>query len=99
MIDGNRPNQLPCVHLGRSMRANSVLELKGQHLQTVPLLAFSAAQIVKAYAERAGLEPVQIAGYLLRGDVLTSAVDAGVSVLKMMEVSRHTSVDTLRIYA
>jgi hypothetical protein len=34
---------------------------KGRRVQAVPLSALSAAQIVKAYAERAGLDPVQFA--------------------------------------
>jgi integrase len=72
--------------------------LKGQRLQAVPLSAFSAAQIVKTYAERAGLDPVQFAGHSLRSGFLTSAAESGASVFKMMEVSRHRSVDTLRGY-
>ena len=72
--------------------------LKGQRVQAGPLSPFSAAQIVKAYAERAGLDPVQFAGHSLRSGFLTSAAEAGASVFKMMEVSRHKSVDTLRGY-
>jgi site-specific recombinase XerD len=70
--------------------------LKGQRVQAVPLSAFSAAQVVKAYAERAGLDPAQFAGHSLRSGFLTSAAEAGASVFKMMEVSRHKSLDTLR---
>jgi hypothetical protein len=40
-----------------------------------PLSAFSAAQIVKAYAERAGLDPVLFGGHSLRSGFLTSAVE------------------------
>ena len=64
----------------------------------MPLSAFSAAQIVRAYAKRAGLDPAQFAGHSLRSGFLTSAAEAGASVFKMMEVSRHRSVDTLRGY-
>ena len=71
---------------------------KGQRLQAVPLSAFSAAQIVKHYAKRAGLDPMQFAGHSLRSGFLTSAAEAGASVFKMMEVSRHKSVETLRGY-
>ena len=42
---------------------------------------------MKAYAERAGLDPVQFAGHTLRSGFLTSAAEAGASVFKMMEVS------------
>jgi integrase len=58
----------------------------------------SAALIVKAYAQRAGLDPAAYAGHSLRAGFLTSAADAGANVFKMMEVSRHKSVDTLRGY-
>jgi integrase len=71
---------------------------KGGCVQAVPLSPFSAAQIVKAYPERAGLDPAAYAGHSLRSGFLTSAAEAGASVFKMMEVSRHESVDTLRGY-
>ena len=72
--------------------------LKGGRLQDAPLSPFSAAQIVKHYAERAGLDPAAYAGHSLRSGFLTSAAEAGASVLKMVEVSRHRSVDVLRGY-
>ena len=71
---------------------------KGGRVQEEALSAFSAAQIVKHYAARAGLDPVLFAGHSLRAGFLTSAAEAGASVFKMMEVSRHKSVDTLRGY-
>ena len=58
----------------------------------------SVALIVKAYAEQAGLDPAVYAGHSLRAGFLTSAAEAGANVFKMMEVSRHRSVDTLRGY-
>jgi integrase len=72
--------------------------LKGRRVQAAPLTPHSCAQIVKAYAERAGLDPVHFSGHSLRSGFLTSAAEAGASVFKMMEVSRHKSVDTLRGY-
>jgi site-specific recombinase XerD len=72
--------------------------LKGGRIQPEPLSAFSAAQIVKRYAERAGLDPAAYAGHSLRAGFLTSAAEAGASVFKMTEVSRHKSVDVLRGY-
>jgi hypothetical protein len=59
--------------------------LKGGRVQAVPLSASSAAQIVKTYAERAGLDPAAYAGHSLRAGFLTSAAEAGASVFKMME--------------
>ena len=68
--------------------------LKGGPIQPEALTAFSAAQIVKHYAERAGLDPAAFAGQSLRSGFLTSAAEAGASVLRMMEVSRHKSAAT-----
>jgi hypothetical protein len=47
--------------------------LKGGRLQATPLSAFSAAQIVKGYAERTGLDPALFGGHSLRAGFLTSA--------------------------
>ena len=58
----------------------------------------SVADIVKKHAERAGLDPAEYAGHSLRAGYLTSAAEAGANVFKMMEVSRHKSIDTLRGY-
>jgi hypothetical protein len=48
--------------------------------------------------QRAGLDAQGFAGHSLRSGFLTSAAEAGASVFKMMEVSRHRSVDVLRGY-
>jgi site-specific recombinase XerD len=58
----------------------------------------SVANIVKAYAGRAGLDEKLFAGHSLRAGFLTSAAAAGKSIFKMMDQSRHRSVDTLRSY-
>jgi site-specific recombinase XerD len=58
----------------------------------------SVADIVKAHAERVGLDPSLFAGHSLRAGFLTSAAKRGASIFKMMDVSRHRSVDTLRGY-
>src|ERR1700745_4338890 len=44
------------------------------------------------------LDPKQFAGHSLRAGFLTSAAPRGASIFKMMDVSRHRSVDTLRGY-
>lgn len=58
----------------------------------------SVANIVKAYAERAGYDASTFSGHSLRSGFLTSAAAKGASIFKMMDVSRHKSVDTLRCY-
>jgi site-specific recombinase XerD len=58
----------------------------------------SVADIVKACAERAGFDATTFSGHSLRSGFLTSAAAKGASIFKMMDVSRHKSVDTLRGY-
>jgi hypothetical protein len=56
------------------------------------------ATIVKAHAARVGLDPDDFAAIAYRSGFLTSAAARGASIFKMMDVSRHKSVDTLRGY-
>jgi hypothetical protein len=58
----------------------------------------SVADIVKLYAERVGLDPALFAGHSMRSGFLTSAAKRGASIFKMMDQSRHRSVETLRGY-
>jgi hypothetical protein len=58
----------------------------------------SVGDIVKMHAERVGLDPALFAGHSLRAGFLTSAAKRGASIFKMMDQSRHRSVDTLRGY-
>jgi site-specific recombinase XerD len=58
----------------------------------------SVSDIVKAHAGRVGLDPALFAGHSLRAGFLTSAAKRGASIFKMMDVSRHRSVDVLRGY-
>ncbi|HYF06329.1 MAG TPA: site-specific integrase [Acetobacteraceae bacterium] len=62
------------------------------------LAAESVADIVKHYARAAGFDPAAFAGHSLRAGFLTSGAERGASIFKLMEVSRHKSVDTLRSY-
>jgi site-specific recombinase XerD len=71
---------------------------KGQRLREARLTGHSVAEIVKAHAERTGLDPANFSGHSLRSGFLTSAAARGASIFKMMDVSRHKSVDTLRGY-
>ena len=71
---------------------------RGRRVVNARLTAESAAQVVKDAAERAGLDPAAFAGHSLRAGFLTSAAGAGASIFKMMDQSRHKSVETLRGY-
>lgn len=58
----------------------------------------SVALIVKSRAKAAGLDPELFAGHSLRAGFVTSALEAGADVLKVMDVTRHTDVGTLKAY-
>ena len=58
----------------------------------------SVAEIVKARAKAAGLDPALFAGHSLRAGFLTAAARAGASVWKMQEQSRHKSLNVLSVY-
>jgi integrase len=62
------------------------------------LTGHMVARIVKRRCRLAGLDPTEFSGHSLRAGFLTSAAEAGASVFKMMEVSRHKSVDVLSGY-
>lgn len=71
---------------------------RGGRVGAAGLSAESVADLVKAYAKRAGLDASTFSGHSLRSGFLTSGAEAGASIFKLMEVSRHKSVDTLRGY-
>jgi integrase len=54
--------------------------------------------IVKRYAGQIGLDAKTFSAHSLRSGFLTSAAANGASIFKMMDVSRHKSIDTLRSY-
>ena len=71
---------------------------KGGGVAASRLTDRSIAEIVKSNARRAGFSPSEFSGHSLRAGFLTSAAARGANIFKMMEVSRHRSVDTLRGY-
>ena len=79
-------------------KASWLVPAKGGRVHDVPLSGHSAAVIVKAAATRAGIDASTFAGHSLRAGFLSSAAEAGSSVLKMVEVSRHKSIDMLATY-
>lgn len=62
------------------------------------LSAHAVANIVKAQARAVGLDPAQFAAHSLRAGFCTSAASKGASLFKIMDTTRHRSVDTLRGY-
>lgn len=58
----------------------------------------TVANIVKRYAGAAGLDPKLFAGHSLRAGFVTSALEHGADLLKVMDVTRHRRVETLKGY-
>jgi hypothetical protein len=71
---------------------------RGSRVGHLPLTAHAVPNILKGYCARADLDPAEFSGHSLRSGFLTSAAEAGASIFKMVEVSRHKSVDTLHGY-
>ena len=83
--------QIQSGPLFRRIRKNGLVGTTALNDKTI-------ARLVKDYALKAGFDPQEFAGHSLRAGFLTSAAEAGASIFKMMEVSRHKSVDTLKGY-
>jgi hypothetical protein len=62
------------------------------------LTAQTVALIVKAAARRAGLDPQQFSAHSLRAGWITSAAKRRAPINKIMDVSRHRSVDSVLGY-
>lgn len=58
----------------------------------------SVALVVKRWAKAARLDPADFAGHSLRAGFVTSALEAGADLLKVMDVTRHREVKTLQAY-
>ena len=71
---------------------------KGGKVTTNALTPHSVGKVVKTYAEKAGYKATEFGGHSLRAGFLTSAAENGASVFRMMDVSRHKSVYTVRGY-
>ena len=72
--------------------------LKGGRVGAEALSDRSVAQVVKDRAAAAGLDPDLFSGHSLRAGFVTSALQAGADLLKVMDITRHTQVDTLKGY-
>jgi integrase len=70
----------------------------GWYCRPERLSGHAVARVVKRRAALVGLNPAQFAGHSLRSGFLSSSAEAGDSLWKMLEISRHRSVDTLRGY-
>jgi site-specific recombinase XerD len=71
---------------------------RGNHITDHRLGAQTICRIVKDHAAKLGLDPKQYGAHSMRAGFLTSAAAKGANLFKMMDISRHKSVDTLRGY-
>jgi site-specific recombinase XerD len=71
---------------------------RGNHLTDHCLSAQSICAIVKQHAAKLGLDPKQYGAHSLRAGFATSSATRGANLFKIMSVTRHKSVDTLRGY-
>jgi integrase len=71
---------------------------KGNRIGVAALSDKSVAKRVKHYAGHIGLDSADFAAHSLRAGFVTSAAEAGASIFKMAEVSRHRSTDVLAGY-
>lgn len=62
------------------------------------LTSRSVANVIKEMAGKVGLDASAFSGHSLRSGFLTSAASKGASIFKMMDVSRHRSIETLQSY-
>jgi site-specific recombinase XerD len=58
----------------------------------------SIARIVKRAARRAGLDERVFSGHSMRTGFVTSALEGGADVLKIMDVTRHKGLRQLKVY-
>jgi site-specific recombinase XerD len=58
----------------------------------------AAAEIVKAACRRARLDDSAFSGHSLRAGFVTSALGSGADLFRVMDVTRHKRVETLRVY-
>ena len=71
---------------------------KGGTVAATPLSGDGYVRAIKRRAAAAGFDPAELAGHSLRSGFMTSAAGGGASLAKMMEVSRHRSVDVAMGY-
>lgn len=70
----------------------------GTSVMQVRLTDRSVANILKRHAEAVGLDPATFSGHSLRAGFVTSALQAGADVMRVMDVTRHRQVNTLKAY-
>jgi site-specific recombinase XerD len=57
------------------------------------------ARIIKKLAARIGMDPTTVAAHSLRSGFVTTCVEANAPLMKVMETTRHKSVQMLQVYS
>jgi site-specific recombinase XerD len=68
------------------------------HVGTGSLTDRSVADIVKRRAREAGLDAKMFSGHSLRAGFVTEALERGADILKVMDITRHRRLETLKGY-
>lgn len=71
---------------------------KGVRVSSRALAGEGVANIVKAAAVRAGLDPTKYAGHSLRSGLVTTAAREGATMAAIMAQTGHTNTDTVVRY-
>jgi site-specific recombinase XerD len=71
---------------------------RGNHITDQRLAGQTICRLVKDHAAKLGLDPKQYGAHSMRAGFLTSAAAKGANLFKMMDISRHKSVGTLKGY-
>jgi site-specific recombinase XerD len=71
---------------------------KGGRIAAGALSGHAVALIIKRRAAAAGLDPGAYSGHSLRSGFVTSALEHGADIFRVMDVTRHRKVETLRVY-
>jgi integrase len=97
---GSRPETCPVTAVKRwlsyrSIETGAIFRMLDRDDR---LDAAAVGAILKKRAEAAGLDPEKFSAHSLRSGLLTSAAMNGASIWKLMDQSRHKSVQTVRSY-
>jgi site-specific recombinase XerD len=71
---------------------------RGGHVTEDAISPRTIATVVKKYAALAGLDPDDFGGHSLRSGFATSAAANGATLFRLMDQTRHQSVETVRGY-
>lgn len=71
---------------------------KGGKLTSERLTDRSVADILKKRSAAAGLDTNALSGHSLRSGFVTEALANGADLFRVMEITRHRQVNTLKVY-